>query len=56
MGLHHPIYDVVMFPIMNRLPLPYVCEIILMVGLTLLIVLLADKILNKYTPFLLGKF
>lgn len=56
MGLHHPVFDVAMFPIVNRLPLPHACQVVLMVGTTLLMVLLIDKILNKYTPFLLGKF
>lgn len=56
MGLHHPLYDVAMCPLMNRLPLPHALEIVMMVAITLCIVMIADKIINKYAPFLLGKF
>lgn len=56
MGLHHPIYDVMMFPLMNRLPLPNIVEELMIVIITLFVVLFADKLINKYAPFLLGKF
>lgn len=56
MGLHHPIFDVIMFPLMSRLSLPHFCESLLMVLITLIIVLFIDKMINKYVPFLLGKF
>lgn len=56
MGLHHPIYDVVMAPIFNRVAFPHLIEVILMVVSTLIIVLIIDKLIMKYVPFLLGKF
>lgn len=55
MGLHHPIYDTIMLPLMNRLPLPYPFEIALMVIITLFITLLLSKYIMRYAPFLLGK-
>lgn len=55
MGLHHPIYDTIMFPLMNRLPLPYVVEIASMVIITLFITLVLNKCIMRYAPFLLGK-
>lgn len=56
MGLHHPIYDVCMFPIMNRLNFPVCIESLLMVTITLSIILPLEKIISKFTPFILGKF
>lgn len=55
MGFHHPIYDVVMFPLMNRLPLLPEIEMGLMVVLTLMITLIIHKLLLKVSPFLIGK-
>ena len=56
MGFHHPIYDVIMAPIFNRVAFPQSIKIILTVVLTLIIVLIIDKLINKYAPYLLGKF
>ena len=56
MGLHHPIYEVVMAPIFNRIIFPYSIEVMLTVVLTLIIVLIINKIIMKYAPCLLGKF
>ncbi len=56
LGFHHPIYDVVMSPVFNRVTLPQPIEICLTVGITLIIVLIIHKIIMRYTPFLLGKF
>ncbi len=55
MGFHHPIYDVVMSPLMNRLPWPSVIEIGITVVFTLLITLGIHKVIIRYSPFLLGK-
>lgn len=56
MGLHHPIYDVVMFPVMNRLPLPDSAEPYIMVALLLPVLLFVEKIIIKYCPWIMGKF
>lgn len=56
MGLHHPIYDVVMAPIFNRVVFPQSIEMVLTVVLTLIIVLIIDKLIMKYVPYLLGKY
>lgn len=56
MGLHHPIYDVVMFPVMNRLPLPDSVEPYVMVSLLLPILLFVERLLMKYCPWTMGKF
>lgn len=56
MGLHHPIYDVVMSPIFNRVAFPQSIEIVLMVVLTLIIVLIIDTLIMKYARYFLGKF
>lgn len=56
MGLHGPIYDIVMFPLMRRSPLPQSIEIVLTVVVTLGLTLIAHKLLMKYAPVLLGKF
>ena len=55
MGLHHPIYDVAMVPIMNRLTLPMFVEYIIMVVITLVVTLILYQLIVKFTPFLLGK-
>lgn len=55
MGIHHPIYDVVMFPLLNRLALPVFIEYTIMVTASLLISLFFYQIMIKYTPQLLGK-
>lgn len=56
MGLHHPIYDVVMFPLMNRLPLPTYVEPYIMVALLLPILLFVEKLIMKLSPWIMGKF
>ncbi len=56
MGFHHPIYDTIMYPLMSRLSLPLVGKCFFMVLFTLVIVLVLNRIISKYTPFLLGKF
>lgn len=56
MGLHHPIYDVVMFPLMNRLPLPPSVAPYIMVALLLPVLLLVEKLIMKYCPWIMGKF
>lgn len=56
MGLHHPIYDVLMFPLINKTALPQIVEIIMMILFTLIICLFGYKIIMKFFPFLLGKF
>lgn len=56
MGLHHPIYDVILFPIMNRILLPNSVECMLMVVISLPIIYILQKLIMKYTPFLIGKF
>ena len=55
MGLHHPLYDVLMFPLMNRMHLPMPVERIIMVGITLVITLAMYRLMSTYTPLLLGK-
>ena len=54
MGLHHPIYDVVMYPLMSKVHLPYIFVSLLMIVLTLPIILLVRKILLKFAPCLIG--
>lgn len=56
MGLHHPIYDLAMFPLMNRLNLSLFVESTIMVTVTLAITLGIYKLMVKYTPYLIGKF
>lgn len=56
MGLHHLIYDVEMFPVMNRLPLPDSVEPYVMVSLLLPVLLFVEKIIIKYSPWIMGKF
>lgn len=55
MGLHHPIYDVVMFPLINRLQFPQFIEITIVIILTLILCAISYYLLMRYTPFLLGK-
>lgn len=56
MGLHHPIYDVALFPLMNRLPLPTSAEPYIMVAILLPILLVVEKLIMKYCPWIMGKF
>lgn len=55
MGIHHPIYDVGIIPVLNKLALPDFIEYIIMVTASLLISLVLYQIMIKYTPQLLGK-
>lgn len=55
LGLHHPLYDVVMFPIVNRIQLPQFIEVITVVGVSLFITLVMYQLMMKYTPFFLGR-
>lgn len=55
MGVHHPMYDVVMSPILNGIDLPDCIEYTIKVTASLLISLVLYQIMIKYTPQLLGK-
>ena len=55
LGLHHPLFDMAMIPLMNLIHLPMLVEKTLIVSITLIISLAVYRIMVAYTPFLLGK-
>ena len=54
-ALHGPIFEV-MFPLMNKLNAPDIIQTIVLLIVAIPLCQFSERIINKYAPFLIGKF